>query len=177
MAVYQSSEMDSVIHRIKEKITQKQIVLGAPLSEREILAFEQAAGVKLPEGYRRFLLEIGNGCTWEGGYEMCPFPPANAEEAARLSLPFPYEAEYIWGEDASDAERMDIMNGTLELIDIGCCQTFQLVITGPCRGEVWHFSEMGVQPCCQRQDFPGWFEKWLDEGDAADYFAEYPYME
>ncbi len=66
-------------------------------------------------------------------------------------------------------------NGTLELIDIGCCQTFQLVVTGPCRGEVWHFSEMGVQPCCQRQDFLGWFEKWLDEGDSVDYFAEYPY--
>ncbi len=64
-------------------------------------------------------------------------------------------------------------NGTLELIDIGCCQTFQLVVT--CRGEVWHFSEMGVQPCCQRQDFLGWFEKWLDEGDSVDYFAEYPY--
>lgn len=175
MAIYKSSEMNTVIHRIKEKTVQNQIVLGALLPEQEILAFEQAAGVTLPEGFRRFLLEIGNGCTWKRERKMLPFPPANAEETARLSLPFPYETEYIWGDDASEAETNDTMNGTLELIDIGCCQTFQLIVTGPCSGEVWHFSEMGVQPCCQRQDLLGWFEKWLDEGDGVDYFAEYPY--
>ena len=44
MAIYKSSEMDTVIHRIKEKTVQNQIVLGALLPEQEILAFEQAAG-------------------------------------------------------------------------------------------------------------------------------------
>ena len=63
----------------------------------------------------------------------------------------------------------------MELIDIGCGQTFQLIITGPCRGEVWSLCEMGTQPCCQRQDFLGWFERWLTDGDGVDYYAEFPY--
>ena len=74
MAIYKSSEMNTVIHRIKEKTVQNQIVLGALLPEQEILAFEQAAGVTLPEGFRRFLLEIGNGCTWKRERKMLPFP-------------------------------------------------------------------------------------------------------
>ena len=40
---------------------------------------------------------------------------------------------------------------------------------------IWALCKMGVQPCCQRQDFPGWFERWLTDGDSLDYYAEFPY--
>ena len=69
-----------------------------------------------------------------------------------------------------------VLDVNLELIDIGCGQTFCLIVTGPCRGEIWHFTDVGIQPCCRRQDFLGWLEKWLDEGDDADCFAEYSYI-
>lgn len=99
------------------------------------------------------------------------------QQMEKLSCPFPFENEWIWeAEENPPALRMrEIEHGNLELIDIGCGQTFHLVISGNCRGEVWHFCEMGIQPCCRRQDFLGWFEKWLDGGDDVCYFEEYPY--
>ena len=30
-----------------------------------------------------------------------------------------------------------------------------------------------VQPCCERQDFLGWFELWLDQQESVDYFQDY----
>ena len=35
----------------------------------------------------------------------------------------------------------------------------------------------GVQPCCERQDFLGWFELWLDNQDETDYYKDYVYDE
>ena len=53
--------------------------------------------------------------------------------------------------------------------------SYNLIVTGKCRGEVWDFADVGVQPCCERQDFLGWFELWLDDGDEVDYFKDYVY--
>jgi len=53
--------------------------------------------------------------------------------------------------------------------------SYNLIVSGKCRGEVWDFTDVGVQPCCERQDFFGWFELWLDEGEDADYFKDYVY--
>ena len=66
-----------------------------------------------------------------------------------------------------------VYQGELELIDTGCCTSYNLIVTGKCRGEVWSFSDVGVQPCCERQDFLGWFELWLDCQDETDYFKDY----
>lgn len=175
MPVYKPDERDAVIARIKETVQQAQISLGPALPEAEVRAFEEAHGITLPEAYRRYLLEVGNGFEWEGGYPFLAFPPDVREN--RLDIPFPFQREWIWeAEDTPDETMMQsVLNGNLELIDIGCCQTFHLIVTGPCRGEVWWFADVGIQPCCPRQDFLGWFEKWLDQGDGADYFEAYPY--
>lgn len=169
MPVYLSEQLDEVLLRIKDKVKKQGIKLGEPLSERQISTFERRNSISLPEAYRRFLREIGNGCRWRSGYQMIRL---SAEEyISGAKLPFPFQTEQIWDE----AERKREENGTLLLIDVGCGQTFRLIVTGKCRGEVWYQSEMGIQPCCQRQDFLGWFEKWLDCGDGVCYFDEYPY--
>ena len=138
--------------------------------------------VRLAEGgaprgvYRRYPLEVGNGFSWEGGHSFLSFPP---ERTGRLAAPFPFEREWVWEAEAGEpdeAKMRPVLDGNLELIDIGCGQTFCLIVTGPCRGEIWHFTDVGIQPCCRRQDFLGWLEKWLDEGDDADCFAEYSYI-
>ena len=177
MPVYKSEEMDAVIARIKEKALRKQVVLGPVLTEAEVQAFEEPRGMTLPEAYRRFLLEVGNGFAWAGGYRALTFPPTDRKKAERLAAPFSFEHEWIWeAEESPDKAKIQlVLDGNLELADVGCCETYNLIITGKCRGEVWWFTDAGIQPCCQRQDFLGWFEKWLDCGDDVDCLEEYPY--
>ena len=174
MPIYKPEEYDAVLERIKAAIKEQDIQMGPVLSEEDIHSFEQKYQITLPEGYRRFLLEVGDGCDMFGGFD---FLSLNTErDFQNFSMSFPF-TEYVIEDDEplSDEFWEQVTQGTLELIDIGDGQTFNLVITGPCQGEVWHFSEMGVQPCCQRQDFLGWFERWLTDGDDVDYFAEFPY--
>ena len=110
------------------------------------------------------------------GYDFLPL--GAKREVENYGEPFRYQEYWVDWDNLEEDEEPPFGNpftsGTLELIDIGDGQTFELVITGPCRGEVWHFCELGVQPCCQRQDFLGWFERWLTDGDNVDYFAEFP---
>lgn len=174
MPIYKTEKYDAVLDRIKAAIREQAIQMGPVLSEEDIRSFEQKHQITLPQGYRRFLLEVGDGCEMLGGFQLLPL---NGERQFQsFSAPFPF-TEYVVEDDEplSDEFWEQVTRGTLELIDIGDGQIFQLIITGPCRGEVWNLCEMGTQPCCQRQDFLGWFERWLTDGDDADYYAEFPY--
>ena len=174
MPIYKPEEYDAVLERIKAAIKEQDIQMGPVLSKEEIRAFEQKHGIVLPEGYRRFLLEVGDGCDMFDGFDFLPL--GAKREVENYAEPFPFTEYVVEGDEPlSDGFWNQVTQGTLELIDIGCGQTFQLIVTGPCRGEVWNLCEMGTQYCCQRQDFLGWFERWLTDGDDVDYFAEFPY--
>ena len=86
---------------------------------------------------------------------------------------------WLW-EDEEDEEQLSdesfehkLGNQGVELMDEGCGMTYELITAGPCTGEVWSFSDVGVSPCCERQDFLGWFELWLDSDGDPDYFKDY----
>ena len=61
MPIYQPEEYPAVIERIKAKIAQKNISMGPTISETEIAAFERACNIRLPQAYRLFLQEVGDG--------------------------------------------------------------------------------------------------------------------
>ena len=61
MPSYTPEEYPAVIERIKTKIAQKNISMGPTISETEIAAFESACNTRLPQAYRLFLLEVGDG--------------------------------------------------------------------------------------------------------------------
>lgn len=61
MPIYTPEEYPAVIERIKTKIAQKNISMGPTISETEIAAFESACNTRLPQAYRLFLLEVGDG--------------------------------------------------------------------------------------------------------------------
>ena len=177
MPIYKPEEYDAVLARIKQGVREQDIPMNPVLSEEQVRAFEQKHQITLPEGYRRFLLEVGDGCYMFDDYPSYQLLPLEADRPAEnYAAPFPFTEYVIEGDEPlSDEFWEQVQRGTLELIDIGCGQTFQLIITGPCRGEVWSLCEMGTHPCCQRQDFLGWFERWLTDGDRVDYYAEFPY--
>lgn len=55
MAIYQEDEYKEVIRRVKQKIAELKIEIGATLSEEEISRFEKQCHIRLPEAYRLFL--------------------------------------------------------------------------------------------------------------------------
>lgn len=178
MPVYNSEDYNQIIIQIKKKIADLHIEMERVLSENEIVDFEKRNHVHLPQAYRIFLKEVGNGCSMIDGFGLNPL---DAIETTNLYQSFVLEDAWIWEDDDSmtHAELTEIMktklNGQMELINIGCGMSYNLIVTGKCRGEVWMFSDVGVTPCCERQDFLGWFDLWLDMQDNVDYFKDYVY--
>ncbi len=185
MPIYEPEEYPSVIERIKTKIAQKNIDLGPTVSEADIITFERACNTRLPQAYRLFLQEVGDG--WRDpamGHISTGSIHRLAEiEHKDLSRPLTLTDGWLW-EDEEDEEQLSdesferkLGNQGVELMDEGCGMTYELITAGPCAGEVWSFSDVGVSPCCERQDFLGWFELWLDSDGDPDYFKDYVYEE
>lgn len=172
MAIYKAEEYPEILERIKQKVKLCNIKMGDTLSENEIQNFEQHCNITLPAAYRLFLKEIGSGCKMIDGYQLHPLEKLEWED---LSYPFLLKEAWIWENEEVIAEQLEVMvyRGNIELIDIGDGNSYHLIVSGECAGEVWNFTDIGAQPCCERQDFLGWFERWLDERDNVDYFREY----
>lgn len=183
MPVYKPEDYEEVIARIRKRVMENHVQMGACLSEETIAAFEKNCGIQLPQAYRMFLTQVGDGCeSMVDGFQLNRLEDLEQKD---LSRPFMLEKEWIWEcEDDRYGERYDtveqaiqenVYQGNIELIDVGDCRTYNLIVTGKCRGEVWDFTDAGVQPCCERQDFLGWFELWLDHPDSTDYLKDYVY--
>ena len=52
MPIYKPEEYLAVIERIKTKIAQKNIDLRPTVPEADIIAFERACNIRLPQAYR-----------------------------------------------------------------------------------------------------------------------------
>ncbi|MBD5098966.1 MAG: SMI1/KNR4 family protein [Clostridiales bacterium] len=170
------------------------ICLRSPIEMEQVCAWEKKYGVKLPEDYFTFLTEIGDGGT------IVPITPdcdklvsfktyeQDGYSFAGIKKPFTLEKSWMpdWGdtiENAPDnedkleklmAKRWTMIrhDGNLTLAEdkTDNFQRWFLVVTGPCRGEVWLESEFGVLrfPNCT-------FSKWLQlhlEGKWEDYAEE-----
>ncbi|MCM1090371.1 MAG: SMI1/KNR4 family protein [Butyrivibrio sp.] len=181
MSVYKSSDYEKVIKRIQKKIKALHIEMGECLSEETIAEFENCHKLQLPQAYRMFLKEVGDGC--ENMLEGCRLNSLKNSPCENLSEPFMLESFWLWEDDdrASDIiaaeQKNKVYRGNIELINLGCGMSYRLIITGKCRGEVYSFTDVGVQPCCERQDFLGWFELWIDNLDKTDYFKDFVYNE
>ncbi len=177
MPVYHPNDYEHVIARIRNKISDAGIELGNVLTEKDIAKFEKQYGVELPSGYRMFLKEVGDGC--DHMIDAARLNRLQELDRTTLSGSFGLDREWIWEEDERDEKVLEklidttVYRGNVELIDLGDGMSYNLIVNGNCRGEVWCFSDVGVQPCCERQDFLGWFELWLDNRDEVDYFQDY----
>jgi SMI1 / KNR4 family (SUKH-1) len=155
------------------------ICVGEPLCEDALQEFERRHSIILPEGYRRFLLDIGDGSR-QGppSYGLLGLLAGSNDEVyathlSQLRREFPFTEHWVWeGEPDDEARRVLVDQGTLILGTDGCGQYWMLVVTGPDRGAIWMLADVGVQPCCPRLDFLGWFEYWLSGGD--DWWRDFP---
>lgn len=163
------ADISERIKRVKEKVAAKNVFLNPPLTESEIEVFEKRHHISLPEPYREFLLQIGNGGQgpdFDGIVALEASVPAQDD---RPDLPF-LLIEY-WESPIEDTEADEkkrhaaFYHGQLYLCTDGCDYDWVLIVTGEERENVWMRSSVGIAPCTHRIDFLRWYEYWLDVGD------------
>ncbi len=70
MPIYKPAGYEQVIPRIKSKVMDLGIKMRNILSEEEIVNFEEQNCIQLPQAYRVFLKEVGDGCDMIGGFQL-----------------------------------------------------------------------------------------------------------
>lgn len=149
----------------------------------QLEAFEVDHGISLPPGYRRFLLEIGNGGAGpfyglepveNGRFVDLDKPVLN--DLIDLSKPFPHTD--LWnpleGDESSAFDDdtyfdNDWAAGALRISNFGCGVWILLVVNGTEYGNIWfddRASDNGIYPdqsSVSRIPFLKWYESWLDE--------------
>jgi hypothetical protein len=131
-----------------------------PADEADLVEFERRQGLRLPEDYRRFLIEVGNGGA--GPYygilgldELCETTEGSRGD---LSKPFPHRRKWDGPpeivkamEDATadeDDERLSQLteqywlqaarrDGSITICEYGCGAQFLLIVNGPESGRIW----------------------------------------
>jgi len=159
---------------IKSKLVEKGVHLDPPMVPEAVREFEERHHIDLPEEYRLFLLEIGNGGDGPPKFGLMKlgkvpknFPYPAPDALSNISKPFPLTRYWIWeGEDEDKPElKEDIRHGSIVLGDDGCGMYWLLIVTGQERGKVWQLTDTGIQPCAPPRDFLSWYEYWLDGND------------
>jgi hypothetical protein len=156
-------------------VQQHRFELGAPLPEAAVADFEARHGVLLPEAYRLFVTEVGDGGAGPGYRldrlgELCDrvCRPGHLAQASPY-LPGP---RYLgdWAERYEDPPGPDqnFLRGTLAIANHGCSLSTCLIVTGPARGRLFNLDVEGhVGPyVVEDVDFLAWYERWLDEAVA-----------
>jgi len=140
--------------------------LNAALGEPALIAFERRHGVELPEDYRWFLANIGNGGAgpnygvfalneMDDGYGAAPWEE-NDGFVGMLRAPFPHRD--VWNDlagkpddDAVESKELEAerdafeeryfstrqVNGAIPICHIGCALRIWLVVSGAERGHLW----------------------------------------
>ena len=151
------------IEKLKKKIEEMKIHLAQTISEDEIKEFEEKYKVNIPENYKAFVKEIGDG--WEGikineeeTTDCKRFKDCKYDEKG-ISRKFKYTESWIWEDDEEATDRKisnALKNGSMELMDLGDGMTYQLIVNGPSAGQVWMFTGEGVAPYGNSPDFLDW---------------------
>lgn len=165
--------MHARLDAIRAKVARQGRVFGPPLTMAAVAAFENRHSVELPEGYRQFLMGVGNGGEGPPAYGLTRLGevPSDLEadraqewrELPHIGKPFPLTESWVWeGEEYDEARRDAARHGTLNLGTDGCAMYWLLIVTGSERGQVWSHTDVGVCPQEPSRDFLQWVEAWLD---------------
>ena len=192
------------LHRIQQKLSQAkeadknlevfgadahQYHLNPPVSEAEVLAFEEKYGVSLPEDYRAFVQTIGDANAQKLDTMVGPYyglyafgtqvddllykgsetylkapcalsPDMTQEEWEALSSPLLMDEE----EEEYTQQCGKVFGGLLSLGSQGCADYHALILTGPYAGRVVNVNWDLLKPVFAFEtNFLDWYERYLDE--------------
>ena len=154
---------------LKEKLYLKASSYNEPVSEQDIKSFEQRHNISLPQELVMFYTNICNGCKMPDGSEIRKLEEWEINPLYIIK-DFPFEDVWIWEDESCDKNKLqEILFGNIELVDIGDCQTWNIIVQGKKKGEMWFFTDVGIQPCVPSKGMLEWIEGWLDEDN--EYFG------
>ena len=136
-----------------------QYKLGPTLAEAKLQSFARKNQIKLPEDYRLFLKEIGNGGAG-------PFyglePLEKAAQYRDLSKPFPFTkaTDSYSDEELEQRGDKDEYPGVLEFCHQGCAIYCYLVLNGSAYGTIWAGRE-NLYP--MKFSFGRWYRRWVEK--------------
>jgi hypothetical protein len=207
---------DDQIQRIKNKLTQAKKtdkdfkVFGAsshkyqvdhPVTIEEVSKFEDRYGIHLPDCYKSFILQVGNGgIAYESAagpfYGIYPLGKNvdelisdNTEKYLRNDcVIYPGMSDQYWkslnanidnNDDISDEdleqEHGKIFGGILPIGSQGCSYLHGVILNGTYKGRIVNLSIDMQQPQFTFEDnFLDWYERWLDEVISGELLEEGP---
>lgn len=137
-----------------------QFLFNPVASAAQVIAWETQNQLSLPEGYRRFILEIGDGGAGpcygiRQGFTPNPLS-VSADEVRLCHLPSVFVTSETLNElpEPTDEDDMPHLRGNLMLFEIGCGAEGVLVMNGPMRG---HVCLTGYSDCLSGFDSPSLF--------------------
>lgn len=156
-------------------VSKHRFELNPCASEEVAAAFEAKHGIELPEDYRAFLLEMGNGGAGPY-YGILPLDEFDSHQiidevpsdylARQNRIPEEVAPGNDWLEKLSLTED-ELFEGTIALAEQGCTYYSLLVVSGPHRGRVLNVDlELNPPMMCADASFSAWYERWLDESIA-----------
>ncbi len=163
--------LQKAIEEIRERLDRLGIVPRPKLKRADITAFQERTGSKLPREYAAFLTKIGDGfeVTFRRfTYRLPPLAEVRFDPEG-IKKRFGRREGWCWETDekaTNKAIEAALTNGQIELVDCGCGQSYNLIVRGGARGEVWNMTDVGVSPCGNGADFLDWLAAFLDgEGE------------
>jgi hypothetical protein len=177
--------MDATMTRIADKIRVHGYSLNPVISIQEVEKFEVQNKILLPNEYRDFITQIGNGGDGPPFYGLFSLNESydetkkgNREIDNFLSREFPLTEYWVWESEEHWTEEKKkkynrVFNGNLILGTEGCGMYWTLIVSGPLRGQIWDIADVGAQPCAPSLSFLEWYEYWLDGG--SDWWRDFAY--
>lgn len=170
------------ITRIKQKLSllanshsSKAYKFKPPVPEQTVTAFEKEFGIQLPECYRLFITQIGNGGYAEdnsgpgpyyglypfdmGIYDLSDTPETTLRKPCILHPAITQEQwKALW-----DTPRKDVYSGILPIGHQGCGTVHAIILNGQLAGKVIYLDYWQYPFFTYEKNFLDWYERWLDE--------------
>ena len=142
-------------------------VLNPVASLKEVEELEQKYSFVLPEGYKRFILEVGDGGAGPFYGLKQRFTPLGATLRAEEARTYCRPSIYTSGQEVAEAGAGDDeeddphLHGNMVLFEVGCGSEGVLVLNGPMRGKVC-ITDYGYTPhqFCTPSNFLDLYESW-----------------
>ena len=151
-----------LIERLRENSDGEEVILET-LPIEKITEFENKYQIKLPQGIADFYTKVSNGAVFDE--DIChlePFKNWYFDEKL-INTDFNIENDLTYDDYLGISDYSFLYCGTIELMDLGCGEKYDIVVKGKHYGEIIGIYEMYLE--ITNKNFLEWIEGCIDGTD------------